>query len=86
MPPAVPFAFLDSFAAILTIYLKTITPTALQENFDIVLQLMSACLAATAAGAGPTFGPSLTEPGALKELVPTPGLVARMMSAVNAAG
>lgn len=75
--PTVPFAFLDAFAALLAEYFGSVSEHVVKDNFDTVLQLLDEALAPP--------HPILTDPTTLKELVPTPSALAKLLSVATAA-
>ena len=72
-----PFAFLDAFATLLAEYFGAVSEHAIKDNFDTVLQLLDEALAPP--------HPILTDPTTLKELVPTPSALAKLLSVASAA-
>ena len=72
-----PFAFLDAFATLLEEYFGAVSEHAIKDNFDTVLQLLDEALAPP--------HPILTDPTTLKELVPTPSALAKLLSVATAA-
>jgi AP-3 complex subunit mu len=75
LPPLLVFEFLHRACDILAEYLKELTEEAIRAHFVTVLELMDELL--------DNGFPHTTEPNVLRELIPPPGLVSRVLQAVT---